>query len=179
MARRNAAEILAGAVVLLAAAGFLGYAVANSGRSTLSGYTLTAKFDHIDGLPVGSDVRLAGVKVGSVLTERIDPQSFLAVVTLSVRQGLALPKDSSAAIDSESLLGGKYLSLSPGGDSTMLQPGGTITITQSSVSLEQLLGKFIFGVTDLVSAMKPGQGSSQPVAPKGAPPGDQQGAAPK
>lgn len=172
MARRNAAEVLSGAVVLLVAVGFLGFAVAHSGRSSVSGYTLTAKFDHIDGLPVGSDVRLAGVKVGSVLDEQIDPKSYLAVVTLSVRNGLELPKDSSAAVDSESLLGGEYISLSPGGDTTMLAPGGVITITQSTVSLEQLLGKFIFSVTDLVGAMKPGQGSAQP---PGAPPGSANG----
>jgi phospholipid/cholesterol/gamma-HCH transport system substrate-binding protein len=180
MARRNAVEVLSGAVVLLVAAGFLGYAVAHSGRGAVSGYTLNAKFDHIDGLPVGSDVRMAGVKVGSVISARIDPQSYLALVTLSVRDGLKLPKDSSAAIDSDGLLGGKYLSLSPGGDTTMLQPGQTITITQSSVSLEQLLGKFIFSVTDLVGAMKPTPGSGQQpgtpkLTPQGAPAGTPQG----
>ncbi len=175
MARRNTAEVLSGAVVLLIAAGFLGYAIAHSGRSSISGYALTARFDHIDGLSVGADVRLAGVKVGSVLSERIDPKSFLAEVTLSVRDGLELPKDTSASIDSESLLGGKYLSLSPGGDTTMLAPGGRITVTQSSVSLEQLLGKFIFSVTDLVGAMKPGQGSGQP---QGAPQGGAKGTTP-
>jgi phospholipid/cholesterol/gamma-HCH transport system substrate-binding protein len=174
MARRNAVEVLTGAVVLLVAAGFLGYAVAHSGRGSVSGYALTAKFDNIAGLPVGADVRMAGVKVGSVLAERIDPKTYLAVVTLSVQDGLELPKDSSAEITSDGLLGGKYLALSGGGDAVMLQPGQAITITQSSVSLEQLLGKFIFSVTDLVSAMKPAPGSGQPkgAAPQGAaPPG--------
>src|SRR3954454_11176376 len=80
MRRRSVAEVLTGAVVLLGAAGFLAYAVANSGRSTASGYTLYARFDHIDGLGVGADVRVAGVKVGSVNEARIDPQSYLAVV---------------------------------------------------------------------------------------------------
>jgi phospholipid/cholesterol/gamma-HCH transport system substrate-binding protein len=178
MARRNAAEVLSGAVVLLVAAGFLGFAVAHSGRTNVSGYTLSAKFDHIDGLPVGADVRMAGVKIGSVLDERIDPQSYLAVVTLSVRNGLELPKDSSASIASESLLGGAYLSLAPGGDTAMLAPGGVITVTQGSVSLEQLLGKFIFSVTDLVGAMKPGQGSGQtPGAAHGPPQGPPSGSA--
>ncbi len=148
--------------MLAVAAGFLGYAVAHSGRSITSGYTLYAKFDHIDGLPVGSDVRMAGVKVGSIVSEQIDPKSYLAVVALTVRDGLELPKDSSAAVSSDSLLGGKYLSLSAGGDATMLQPGQTITITQSSVSLEELLGKFIFSVTDLVTALKPSPGSTAP-----------------
>ncbi|HEY2618966.1 MAG TPA: outer membrane lipid asymmetry maintenance protein MlaD [Acetobacteraceae bacterium] len=162
MHRRSIAEVLTGAVVLLVAAGFLGYAVAHSGRSTTSGYTLFAKFDHIDGLGVGADVRLAGVKVGSVNQERIDPESFQAVVALSVRNDIKLPKDSAAIITSESLLGGKYLSLQPGGDETLLQPGQMITITQSSVSLEELLGKFIFSITNV----KPGE--SQPGAQPGA-----------
>jgi len=161
MVRRSFAEVLTGAVVLLVAAGFLAYAVANSGRSTVSGYTLTAKFDHIDGLGVGADVRLAGVKVGSVNAEQIDPQSFMAVVTLSVRSDVKLPKDTAAIITSESLLGGKFLSLQPGGDEATLQPGQSITITQSSVSLEELLGKFIFSMT---SVPKGGQATATPGA---------------
>ena len=165
MARRNVAEVVAGTVVLLVAASFLGYAVVHSGRTVTSGYTLNAKFDHIDGLPVGADVRMAGVKVGSVLSEHIDPESFLAVVTLSVQNDIKLPKDSSAVITSQGLLGGDYLSLSPGGDSTILQPGQTITVTQSSVSLEQLLGKFIFSVTDLVGTMKPAPGGAGTAPP--------------
>jgi len=157
MVRRSFAEVLTGAVVLLVAAGFLAYAVANSGRSTVSGYTLTAKFDHIDGLGVGADVRLAGVKVGSVNAEQIDPQSFMAVVTLSVRSDVKLPKDTAAIITSESLLGGKFLSLQPGGDEATLQPGQSITITQSSVSLEELLGKFIFSMTSVPKGGQTGQ----------------------
>ncbi len=157
MANRGTAEVLTGAAVLIAAAGFLGFAVAHSGRSAGGGgYALSAKFDHIDGLAVGSDIRIAGVKVGTVSDERIDPQTFLAVVDLTLRDDIRLPKDSSAEIASESLLGGKYLSLTPGGDTVTLKPGQAITITQSSVSLEQLLGKFIFSVTSLNNAGKPG-----------------------
>ena len=160
MRHRSIAEVLTGAVVLLVAAGFLGYAVAHSGRSAASGYTLFARFEHIDGLGVGADVRLAGVKIGSVNQARIDPQNFQAVVALSVRGDIKLPKDSAAIITSESLLGGKYVSLQPGGDETLLQPGQTITITQSSVSIEELLGKFIFSIANV----KPGE--SQPGAQK-------------
>ncbi len=162
MARHGAAELLTGAAILLLAAGFLGYAVLHSGRSGASGYPLTAKFDRIDGLTVGSDVRMAGVKVGSIRDARIDPQSYLAVVTLTVQDGIKLPKDSSAEVTSDGLLGGKFLSLTPGGDPTMLQPGGAITITQSSVSLEQLLGKFIFSVTSMVNVVKPDQPATAP-----------------
>jgi phospholipid/cholesterol/gamma-HCH transport system substrate-binding protein len=161
MRRRGIAEVLTGAVVLLVAAGFLAYAVAHSGRSATSGYTLYAKFEHIDGMSVGADVKLAGVKVGSVIEQRIDPQNYVAVVALTVRGDIKLPKDSAAIITSESLLGGKYLSLQPGGDETMLQPGQSITITQSSVSLEELLGKFIFSITNV-----PKPGEAQPGAAK-------------
>src|ERR1700761_7140690 len=162
MRRHSIVEVLTGAVVLLLAAGFLAYAVANSGRSATSGYTLLARFDHIDGLALGSDVRIGGVKVGSVSQERLDPQSFQAVVAMSVRNDIKLPKDSAAIVTSESLLGGKYLSLQPGGDETMLQPGQTVTITQGSVSIEELLGKFIFSMTN---APKPNQ-AQQPAPQK-------------
>jgi phospholipid/cholesterol/gamma-HCH transport system substrate-binding protein len=165
MARRNAVEVAVGAAVLLVAAAFLAYAVAHSGRSASGGYPLTAQFDHIDGLSVGADVRLAGVRVGSVIGARIDPANYLAVVTLTVQDGLQLPKDSSAEITSDGLLGGKYVSLTPGGDSALLKPGQAITITQSSVSLEQLLGKFIFSVTDMVNAVKGGTSSTPAPAP--------------
>ena len=162
MGRHGVAETLAGAIVLIVAAVFLAYAVLHSGRSVTSGYTLQASFDHIDGLNVGGDVRIAGVKVGTVTDERIDPKTFQAVVSLTVRDGLQLPKDTAAEITSESLLGGKYISLSPGGDQTDLQPGQMITITQGSVSLEELLGKFIFSVTSLNSAKSGPDGGGKP-----------------
>lgn len=163
MRRHNVAEVLTGALVLLVAAGFLAYAVAHSGRSTTSGYPLVANFERIDGLALGADVRVAGVKVGSVNEMRIDPHTFLAVVGLTVRNDIKLPKDSAAIITSESLLGGKYLSLQPGGDEAVLQPGQRITITQSSVSIEELLGKFIFSMTaNPQKTAEPQPGGSKP-----------------
>jgi phospholipid/cholesterol/gamma-HCH transport system substrate-binding protein len=161
MGRHGVAETLTGALVLVVAVSFLAYAVAHSGRTAGSGYPLQARFDHIDGLAVGADVRIAGVKVGTVTSERIDPKTFVAVVAMSINDELQLPKDSAASIVSESLLGGKYISLSPGGDDADLKPGQAITITQSSVSLEELLGKFIFSVTSLNSSKSGQSGSSQ------------------
>ena len=153
MKGRSLAELAAGAIVLVVAVVFLAYAATNSGRSTTStGMTLHARFDRIDGLAPGSDVRIAGVRVGSVTQERIDPQTFLAVVTMQVDSGLKLPDDTSAEITSESLLGGKYIALVPGGSDKDLRDGSEISITQSSVSLEALLGKFIFSVTQMNSA---------------------------
>ena len=153
MKGRSLAELAAGAIVLVVAVVFLAYAATNSGRSTTgTGMTLNARFDRIDGLAPGSDVRIAGVRVGSVTQERIDPQTFLAVVTMQVDPGLKLPDDTSAEITSESLLGGKYIALVPGGSDKDLRDGSEISITQSSVSLEALLGKFIFNVGSLADA---------------------------
>lgn len=151
MQKRSLAELLTGAVVLGVAALFLFYAVTGSGRSFAGGpgIALTARFDRIDGLGAGADVRLAGVKVGQVVSQRIDPETFLAVLTLRVDAGLRLPSDTSAEIQSESLLGGKFVALVPGGSDRMLRDGSEITITQSAVSLESLLGRFIFSVTEM------------------------------
>jgi phospholipid/cholesterol/gamma-HCH transport system substrate-binding protein len=157
MAQRNVSELLAGAIVLIVAIGFLGYAVANTGRSAPSGYTLHAKFERIDGLNVGADVRVAGVKVGRVAAQRIDPQTFQAVVDFTVADNVKLPTDTSAEITTDGLLGGKYLALVPGGAEQTIPPGGTVTITQSAISLEQLLGKFIFSVSNLTAPKKEGE----------------------
>lgn len=151
MTQRNASELWAGAVVLIVAAGFLGYAIAHTGRSSVSGYRLHASFDRIDGVSVGSDVRLAGISVGRVTEARINPHNFQAELTFVVQDPIKLPKDTSAEITSDGLLGGKVLSLVPGGDSALLPDDGVVTITQSAVSLEELLGKFIFNVGDLAS----------------------------
>lgn len=153
MNRRSIAEILAGALVLAVAAVFLVYAVTHSGRTFTAGYTLTAKFDRIDGLPQGADVRLSGVRIGSVTDQRIDRETFLAVVTMRIDPDIRLPADTSAEITSEGLLGGRFIALVPGGSDRMLADGGTIEATQSAISLEALLGRFIFAVTDLVATV--------------------------
>ena len=166
--RSNAVETVTGAVVILVAAGFLGYAVAHSGRSVRSGYPLHAVFDSIDGLGVGADVKMAGVKIGSVVATGIDPKTYQATVTFTVEDEVALPKDSSAAVISEGLLGGKYLSLQPGGDTADIPPGGRVAITQSSVNIEELLGKFVFSAANLASSKASDQtgGAGKPAAGK-------------
>jgi phospholipid/cholesterol/gamma-HCH transport system substrate-binding protein len=170
MAGRNMTELLAGAVVLAVAVGFLGYAVANTGRTTSSGITLNASFERIDGIGPGSDVRLAGVKVGRISSTSIDPKTFQAQVAFTVDASIRLPADSSAEIASDGLLGGKVLSLVPGGADKTLLDGGRLQITQSAVSLEQLLGKFIFNVSDLsanvAKSLKENQKPAEGAAPK-------------
>ncbi len=167
--RHDPVELLAGVVVLVVLAALITAAVIGNGRRSQPGYELTAQFDHVDGLDVGSDVRMAGVTVGQVVSETVDPKTFQAIVTLTVRPDIKLPPDSSIVVTSDSLLGGKYLALAPGGADGSLPPGGRITQTQGSISLEQLLSKFIFTVTDTMTkqadANKQGQASRPAAAP--------------
>lgn len=179
MRGRSLAEVATGAVILAVALLFLGYAVLNSGRGGAiigngEGTRLTARFDRIDGISNGTDVRIAGVRVGSVTETRIDPQTFSAELTLRVDGGLKLPDDTSAEVTSEGLLGGRYVSLVPGGSDKVLADGGRITQTQGSVSLEALLGRFIFSVTQINSNAQNQQEGAQ-----GAAAGSGGGAAPR
>jgi phospholipid/cholesterol/gamma-HCH transport system substrate-binding protein len=164
MKGRSLAEVATGGIVLVIALVFLAYAVLHSGRGSASadGMTLSARFDKIDGLSNGADVRIAGVKVGSVTDSRIDPQTFGAVLTMRVDRSLRLPDDTSAEITSEGLLGGKYVSLVPGGSEKLLADGSRITETQGSVSLESLLGRFIFSVTQMNGQNQQNQDGDQP-----------------
>jgi len=140
----NVIETVMGAVVLIVAALFLYFAYNTSQLRSVKGYELTANFEHIDGIRDGSDVRVSGIKVGSVLGLTLDPKTFLATVTMSVEPSVKLPDDTVAEIVSSSLLGDKYMSLVPGGSEKDIPPGGRIKFTQSSVSLEHLIGQMMF-----------------------------------
>jgi len=141
---RNVVETVLGGVVLVVAVGFFSWAYSRSTVGDPGGYTLLAKFDRIDGLPMSADVRVSGIKVGKVLDQSLDPQTYRAQVRFSVASNVELPSDSSAAVVSSGLLGGKYVALVPGGDDLLLKEGGEITLTQSSVNIEDLIGKYIF-----------------------------------
>lgn len=144
----NLVETLVGAVVLIVAAGFLIFAYDRSEASVAGGYVLTARFDRVDGVSVGSDVRLSGIKVGSVVGQRIDPDTYQALLTFSVKNAIQLPEDTAVVITSEGLLGGNYLSLQPGGALDMLAPGDEVSETQDAVDLIGLFNKFIYGSSD-------------------------------
>lgn len=140
-------EVIIGAGVLAAAVGFTVYALQFGGFGGASGnsYDLTASFRSIEGVSVGTDVRLAGVKVGTVTQMDLNPQTFRADATFAIDGSLALPEDTAAVISSEGLLGGTFVELLPGGSPFDLEPGSEIEDTQSSVSLVQLLLKFVSG----------------------------------
>lgn len=137
-------EAIMGGVVLLVA----GFFVAFSGQiiefNSTEGYELQAMFNEATGISAGQDVRISGVKVGSIVDMELDPKTYQAAVTLLVDSDIEVPVDTVAKIASESLLGGKYLSLIPGGDIRMLQDGERISYTESAISLEDMIGRFIF-----------------------------------
>jgi phospholipid/cholesterol/gamma-HCH transport system substrate-binding protein len=138
-----AAEALIGAVVLAAAGGFLAYAAQRADLGTGGdSYELVAKFRKAEGIGVGTDVRLSGVKVGSVTALSLDPQTYQAVTRFVVGDGLKLPEDSGARISSEGLLGGNFVEITPGASEFMLNAGDEILLTQGSVSLIDLFLKF-------------------------------------
>jgi len=145
---RNLVETLMGAVVLIVAIGFLAFAYQTAGMKSVDGYEVTAKFDRVDGLTEGSDVRMSGIKIGTVIDQQLDPQTYLAVVRLSINPNIKLPLDSSAEISSDGLLGDKYLSVTPGAEEEMLKSGGTIEHTQGSVDIVSLVGRLIFSQTE-------------------------------
>ena len=146
--RRNVIETVLGAVVLLVAGVFLAFAYNSADLQQVAGYQIAARFNAVDGLTKGSDVRVGGVKIGSVLDQSIDLESYQAVVTMSIRPDIALPEDSIAMVSSEGLLGGKYIRIDPGASKTHLADGSELSETRDIVSLEEMLGKVIFLVTD-------------------------------
>lgn len=146
---RNVVETLMGALVLVVASTFIFISYQSGNISTSSdGYQVTAKFTEIGSLSIGSDVRVGGIKVGKVSGLRLDNPTFMAVIEMTIEKTIQLPKDSSASVVSDGLLGGKYVSIEPGGESRVLGNGGQIKYTQDAVNLESLLGKFAFGGVD-------------------------------
>jgi phospholipid/cholesterol/gamma-HCH transport system substrate-binding protein len=143
-------EVVVGAVVVAAAAGFILYAVQFAGMGGTSGdaYTLSASFRSVEGIDVGTDVRLGGVKVGTVSGLTLNPDTFRADTVFTIDGNLQLPEDTAVVISSEGLLGGNFVELLPGGSPFNLEPGTEIIDTQSSVSLVQLLLRFVAGSED-------------------------------
>ena len=144
--KENVAEAIIGGIVVVIAAVFLIFMNQHAGSSGSGGrYDLIAKFRSAEGVAVGSDVRMAGVKVGSVTGIELDPETYLASATFSVAANVKIPDDSEATIATEGLLGGAFVELSPGGSEFMLASGDEIVNTQSAVSLLQLMMRFASG----------------------------------
>jgi phospholipid/cholesterol/gamma-HCH transport system substrate-binding protein len=147
---RNWIESIVGAAVLAVAVWFLvfSYQSGGNGSGSGNGYELVAKFTSVAGVPQGADVRISGIKVGEVSGMVLNPATYLAEVRLSMAAGTMVPADSAVAVKSESLLGGKYLAITPGAEDAMLKDGGELLYTQPAVVLEDLIGQAIFSGKD-------------------------------
>lgn len=142
---RSTFETLVGALVLVIAAAFVWFALGATGVAvSRDGYELGARFDRIDGINVGSDVRVSGIKVGTVTAATLDPKTYLAELRIRLPSTLSLPDDSIAQITSDGLLGSRYVSLQPGASDGMLKPGGRIKFTTPPLDIMQLVGKYMF-----------------------------------
>ncbi|WP_395719122.1 outer membrane lipid asymmetry maintenance protein MlaD [Prosthecobacter sp.] len=145
--KQSKLELLVGAFVVLGLAAVLYLTIKLGAGSMLGGdtYTVQARFTNAGGLNSGSSVVVAGVSVGRVEGIRVDPADFSAIATLRVMSGLKLPTDTMASIKTTGLIGDKYVLLAPGAEEASLAPGDLITMTESSVDLESLIGKMAFG----------------------------------
>lgn len=151
--RRNMIETVMGAVVLLVAVAFVVFAFRSTtlGDNAGGGYEVLVSFNDASGLNVGTDVRMAGVKVGRVVEQRLNPDTYFAEVFLSINSSVRLPSDTSARIIPDGLLGGNYVALEPGGAEDYIAAGGQIQYAQGAVNVVDLLGRFIFSAAEVGS----------------------------
>jgi len=143
--KQTVAETLIGAVVIAVAGVFFTFVYTTSGIGSGSdGYRVVAEFQNVEGVSPGTDVRMSGIKVGTVVDQSLDSDTFQALLTLSIDDTIKLPEDSSAKITSEGLLGSKFVALEAGGAQTMLENGDHIIYTQSAIDIWGLIGQAMF-----------------------------------
>ena len=141
-------ETLVGFFVIIIAIAFFVFAYNLSNLSKVrNGYSILAKFQNIDGISEGSDVKLAGIKVGHVESLTLEHDTYYAEVNLFIENGIEVPVDSRAIVSTNGLLGGKYIRISPGGAENNLGNGGKIKFTQSALNIEDLIGKLMYSIT--------------------------------
>ena len=141
----TAKETIVGAIVIFIAVSFFYFAYTMPSVKSINGYNVSATFNKVSGLVNGAEVRLSGIKIGSVSSQNLDLETYDAVVLMEIIEDIRIPEDSSAKISSQGLLGTNYIEIEPGGSYTMLADGETIELTQGSVDIMELLGKAVFG----------------------------------
>ncbi|WP_347938528.1 outer membrane lipid asymmetry maintenance protein MlaD [Rickettsia oklahomensis] len=142
--KQNIIETIIGFVVLIIAVLFLIFAYKTGSSITHSkGYQVTANFQSAEGIAVGSDVMISGIKIGSVKKITLDPNSFYASIYLNINDDVKIPKDSKAQVVTSGLLGGKYILIVPGHDDENLADNEEIRYTQSAINIESLINKIV------------------------------------
>lgn len=158
--QNNTVETLIGAAVVAVAVIFVFFAYRSVGATGMSGYEISAKLNRVDGVVVGTDVKMSGIKIGTVKALSLDP-NYLVRVAMDIHSDVKIPDDSSLVVTSSGLLNNNYLSVSPGGSDKMIAPGGQIKNTQGSVDLMGLISRFAGGI----SGSKSSAGSSAEATP--------------
>ena len=167
--KSSAVETLVGAVIIALALGFFtfAYKTAGLGGAASAGYHVSAEFDNVDGVAVGSDVRIAGIKIGTVTGQILNPKSYQARIEMAINRDIVLADDTSAKVTSEGLLGSKFVALEPGGGEEKLTEGGVISYTQGAVDIWSLISQAMFSKSS--SGAKPAPGEGTTAAPADAP----------
>lgn len=161
--KENLIEALVGLLVVLLGAWFVVFAYSRTGGGAQAdSYRVEALFPNISGVYEGTDVRVAGMKVGTVRSAALDPESYQAKLTLSLNRGVKIPADSSAAITSEGIMGGTYIALLPGGDPEPLKEGDVIVDTQGAMDLMAMIGQYINGTGGMAGGAGSGGGHAAP-----------------
>jgi phospholipid/cholesterol/gamma-HCH transport system substrate-binding protein len=160
--QNSAAEVLIGLCVVVLAVVFLTFMYMRAGSGSASGYDIQAQLPKVDGLGIGTDVRISGIKVGTVSSLALNPKNYLVLVTMDINKGVEIPTDSSLQVTSSGILGGQYISIQPGGDDKLLASGGMIENAQGSADLMSMIGHFALGGN--------GSSSSAPAPAAPAPP---------
>jgi len=160
--RRNIIETVMGAVVLVVAVFFVVTAFQSTSVGDTTGYAVSVDFDDASGLSAGTDVRMAGVKIGTVSSQALNPKTYFANVVLHIDNSIDLPSDTSARIIPQGLLGGNFVALEPGAEEeTIAKDGsGSIHYAQGAINVVDLLGRFIFSAADAASSSNDGAASS-------------------
>ena len=140
---RKSVEVVLGAVALLVIGISVYFSFLATDFQPESGYKITAQFNTVDGLVVGADVRIGGVKVGTVIDQKIDPQTFKAIVVMTIKPDIRLTSDTRVSIGNDGLLGGNYIKLEPGGGKKIISGGAELRQTKDVVSLGELLERVL------------------------------------
>ena len=146
--KSNVFETFIGAIVIILAAVFLFYSFSVTDNNTNGSYKVIAVFNRIDGIQNGSDVRLSGIKIGTVAKSLLNQTTYEAELNLLIENSIKIPDDSSAKITSDGLLGNSYVSIEPGGSEIFIEENGQILFTQGSIDLIGLVGQTLFSVEE-------------------------------
>ena len=142
--RRNVIETIMGGAVLVVAVVFVVFAFSSTGMGTVDGYRVHARFDNASGVTPGTNVKMSGVKIGTVVRQKLDPKTYFADVTIAIDKDIRLPTDTSARIVPEGLLGGNHVMLEPGGAMEMIEKDGRIQFTQGAINIVDMVSRLMF-----------------------------------